>query len=91
MMENPIKMDDLGVPLFLETPIWWQRLPGSGKEGMNHTKIPHVFEKFHSSFVFQESHKRAVSFQNPRLLRVLNLTKSHGKTEGGTVGPVESF
>ena len=23
MMENPIKMDDLGVPLFLETPIWW--------------------------------------------------------------------
>ena len=22
-MENPIKMDDLGVPLFLETPIWW--------------------------------------------------------------------
>ena len=23
MMENPIKMDDLGVPLFSETPIWW--------------------------------------------------------------------
>ena len=22
-MENPIKMDDLGVPLFLETSIWW--------------------------------------------------------------------
>ena len=22
-MENPIKMDDLGVPLFLETPIWF--------------------------------------------------------------------
>ena len=22
-MENPIGMDDLGVPLFLETPIWW--------------------------------------------------------------------
>ena len=21
-MENPIKMDDLGVPLFLETPTW---------------------------------------------------------------------
>ena len=21
-MENPIKMDDLGVPIFLETPIW---------------------------------------------------------------------
>jgi len=23
MMENPIEMDDLGVPLFLETPIIW--------------------------------------------------------------------
>ena len=22
IMENPIKMDDLGVPLLLETPIW---------------------------------------------------------------------
>ena len=22
MMQNPIKMDDLGVPLFLETPIY---------------------------------------------------------------------
>ena len=22
IMENPIKIDDLGVPLFLETPIW---------------------------------------------------------------------
>ena len=22
IMENPIKMDDLGVPLFFETPIW---------------------------------------------------------------------
>ena len=23
IMENPIKMDDLGVPLFSETPLWW--------------------------------------------------------------------
>ena len=28
IMENPIKMDDLGVPLFLETPIWTCYLPG---------------------------------------------------------------
>ena len=26
IMENPIKMDDLGVPLFLETPILYQLL-----------------------------------------------------------------
>ena len=25
-MENPIKMDDLGVPLFLETPLWFGRI-----------------------------------------------------------------
>ena len=25
-MENPIKMDDLGVPLFLETPTWNLRI-----------------------------------------------------------------
>ena len=25
-MENPIKMDDLGVPLFWETPIFWVRI-----------------------------------------------------------------
>ena len=23
LMENPIKMDDLGVPLFSETSMWW--------------------------------------------------------------------
>ena len=29
IMENPIKMDDLGVPLFLETPIYvWGQCPG---------------------------------------------------------------
>ena len=28
-MENPIKMDDLGVPLFLETPIWTVCLPSN--------------------------------------------------------------
>ena len=28
IMENPIKMDDLGVPLFLETPIWYWDVSG---------------------------------------------------------------
>ena len=31
IMENPIKMDDLGVPLFLETPMCIPRDPGSPK------------------------------------------------------------
>ena len=32
IMENPIKMDDLGVPLFSETPIWSnKKLEGSWK------------------------------------------------------------
>ena len=26
IMENPIKIDDLGVPLFLETPLWFGRI-----------------------------------------------------------------
>ena len=26
IMENSIKMDDLGVPLFLETPVWVEAL-----------------------------------------------------------------
>ncbi len=26
IMESPFKMNDLGVPLFLETPIWWKKL-----------------------------------------------------------------
>ena len=28
IMENPIKMDDFGVPLFLETPIWCKKKRG---------------------------------------------------------------
>ena len=30
IMETPIKMDDLGVPLFLETPIWKKMDGGNG-------------------------------------------------------------
>ena len=26
-MENPIKMDDVGIPLFLETPMWYMDQP----------------------------------------------------------------
>ena len=39
MMENPIKMDDLGVPLFLKTPIsiniYPQNYPNVGKQAIH--------------------------------------------------------
>ena len=35
-MENPIKMDDLGIPLFLETPTWL----GWNKDLLGMTNIP---------------------------------------------------
>ena len=40
MMENPNKMDDLGVPLFLETPTWgWKLISWWGKQKIsNHWK-----------------------------------------------------
>ena len=34
-MENPIKIDDLGVPLFLETPIWKMTLLGIHQLGIS--------------------------------------------------------
>ena len=37
IMENPIKMDDLGVPLFLETPIY-----GSVRGGWQNYKAPGI-------------------------------------------------
>ena len=32
-MENPIKMDDMGVPLFLETPIYLEPIQNKGRLG----------------------------------------------------------
>ena len=52
-MENPIKMDDLGVPLFLETPIYIYMLPPPEKSTVfmgvvraNSRKIFEVEDKF---------------------------------------------
>ena len=39
-MENPIKMDDLGVPLFLETPIY-EHQKNSVHETCHETSLPH--------------------------------------------------
>ncbi len=46
-MENLFKMDDLGVPLFLETPIYWIYVPGpqdviaSSPQGWHETFLGH--------------------------------------------------
>ena len=41
-MENPIKMDDLEVPLFLETPIWiiWSTHFSSNKHNLKSQNSP---------------------------------------------------
>ena len=45
-MENPIKMDDLGVPLFLETPMYF--LLNMGIFQPAHVSLPEVvFESTH--------------------------------------------
>ena len=38
IMENPIKMDDLGIPLFLETPIYVHH-----RERIDGDRHPHVY------------------------------------------------
>ena len=51
MMENPIKMDDLGVPLFLETPTS-KNLASSWVPNL-HTSIHLIFEGFVSFLVVE--------------------------------------
>ena len=45
IMENPIKMDDLGVPLFLETPIY--RFLGGGKVDMKTVTLNTITHQNH--------------------------------------------
>ncbi len=48
IMENPIKMDDLGVPLFLESPTWCPNIRFSPTEALTlhellgDSKVPEV-------------------------------------------------
>ena len=55
IMENPIKMDDLGVPLFLETPIWSLdislNLPSMANSSSHHVFFFANFLKLFSSFI----------------------------------------
>ena len=49
IMENPIKMDDLGVPLFAETPIYTQKL------GLPHESMSPFFGVASAHFTLQQS------------------------------------
>ena len=55
MTENPIKMDDLGVPLFLETPIW-----------SNYSDRKH--KELHPKFVAEASGNGARKFQGKSII-----------------------
>ncbi len=46
IMENPIKMDDLGVPLFLQTPTSLLLLPIFFKENNQQHQLQHLHYQF---------------------------------------------
>ena len=51
IMENLIKMDDLGVPLFLETPIWASL--GKLPEFEDNKKVPkHIGSTIHVWYIY---------------------------------------
>ncbi len=52
IMENPIKMDDLEVPLFLETPIWWTPFAIIQVEQWNPLKDEFWFESLQNMGIF---------------------------------------
>ena len=47
-MEKPIKMDDLGIPFFLETPIW-----RFGSDDFHPLQREDFFGLNHSPFIFR--------------------------------------
>ena len=57
-MEHPIKMDDLGVPLFLETPIYILKLTANAPENGWLQYDPFLLAAFRPIFIL-----RAVSFR----------------------------
>ena len=76
IMENPIKMDDLGVPLFSETSIWWKKLKQQLKNWimsnnsylriLNSTCISWVeLRQFESHTCFLDSCDQSVTWNSP--------------------------
>ena len=78
-MENPIKMDDLGIPLFLETPTWtlngWFQdftHPNKNKNPTNNTIdiLKHIVELLHlrkltaqNDAIFESKYSLAITFR----------------------------
>ena len=64
-MENPIKMDDLGIPLFLETPIYIyiycsaRHQPAGTRDGT---------QLMHSEETLKKKHGRKSTYRCPRNL-----------------------
>ena len=77
IMENPIKMDDLGVPLFLETPKWiFEWIPSlkltnrPGKWMVGRRSFPFGMAYFQVRFVsFRERSKRRKNY-TPRKFNI---------------------
>ena len=49
IMENPIRIDDLGVPLFLETPILLNFMTWISKIEQTFVRVPNIQPGFHGS------------------------------------------
>ena len=56
IMENPIKMDDLGVPLFLETPIY-TNIPFMEPNTKEENHLPNFFGRGYAAMIVSSSVK----------------------------------
>ena len=70
-MENPINMDDLGVPLFLETPIWKLRFL--------HVQVPSVFSNPRS--IFSQAERVANEVEAKRIEMPTQVEQKSGTIE----------
>ena len=92
IMENPIKMDDLGVPLFLETPIFdfWRYLKFSVFQRFGPLIFPREKNPFQISTPSHSSYLQLQDLLTRSLLKPYNvgLVKLHGADVVATPGVV---
>ena len=87
IMENPIKMDDLGVPLFLETPIWIQN-------GQSNPSYPQSGPKMRYFELAQKCCEKKVTLQsstNPWSTTAIHLLTIRHLAENFVLINVEDF